>query len=49
MPSTPWDVSSWRECITLFTEEPVWLKGENLEWVMRRGVCEWLDWPLPAA
>ena len=26
---------------TLFTEYLPWLKGEDLEWVMGRGVCEW--------
>jgi len=40
---------SYRECITLFTEELPWLKGADLERVMGRGVCEWLGWPLPAA
>jgi hypothetical protein len=24
-----------------------WLRGEDLEWVMGRGVGEWLGWPLP--
>ncbi len=39
---------SYRECIDLFTrEQQSWLKGEDLEWVMGRGVCEWLGWPLP--
>ncbi len=37
---------SYRECIDLFTKELGWLKGEDLEWVMGRGVCEWLGWPL---
>ena len=40
---------TYRECVTLFTEELPWLKGADLEWVMGRGVCEWLGWPLPAA
>jgi len=36
---------SYRECVDLFTkEQPSWLKGEDLEWVMGRGVCEWLGW-----
>jgi hypothetical protein len=35
---------SYRECIDLFTREQPWLKGEDLEWVMGRGVCEWLGW-----
>jgi hypothetical protein len=35
------------ESITPFTEELPWLKGADLEWVMGRGICEWLGWPLP--
>ena len=38
---------TYYECIHLFTEHLPWLKGEDLEWVMGRGVCEWLGWPLP--
>ena len=34
------------ECITLFTEHLPWLQGEDLAWVMGRGVCEWLGWSL---
>ncbi len=37
---------TYRECIDLFTRELGWLRGEDLEWVMGRGVCEWLGWPL---
>jgi predicted TIM-barrel fold metal-dependent hydrolase len=40
---------TYRECIDLFTRELPWLKGEDLTWVMGRGVCEWLGWPLPAS
>jgi len=36
---------SYRECVNLFTEELPWLEGADLEWVMGRGVCEWLGWP----
>jgi L-fuconolactonase len=35
---------TYYECISLFTEHLPWLKGEDLEWVMGRGVCEWLGW-----
>jgi predicted TIM-barrel fold metal-dependent hydrolase len=37
---------SYYECITLFTEHLPWLRGDDLDWVMGRGVCEWLGWPL---
>jgi predicted TIM-barrel fold metal-dependent hydrolase len=37
---------TYRECIDLFSKELGWLQGEDLEWVMGRGVCEWLSWPL---
>lgn len=35
---------TYRECVTLFTEEMPWLEGEDLEWVMGRGLCEWIGW-----
>jgi predicted TIM-barrel fold metal-dependent hydrolase len=35
---------SWRQCVTLFTEELPWLKGRDLELVMGRAVCDWLGW-----
>jgi predicted TIM-barrel fold metal-dependent hydrolase len=37
---------TYRECIDLFTQELPWLKGDDLEWVMGRAVCQWLGWPL---
>jgi predicted TIM-barrel fold metal-dependent hydrolase len=40
---------TYYECITLFTRHLPWLRGEDLEWVMGRGVCEWLGWPLTRA
>ena len=39
---------TYRQCVSHFTEELSWLRGEDLDLVMGRGVCEWLDWPLPA-
>jgi hypothetical protein len=38
---------TWRQCMTMFTEEMPWLKGRDLELVMGRAVCEWLGWNLP--
>ena len=35
---------SWRQCITMFTEELPWLKGNDLDLVMGRALCEWIDW-----
>ncbi len=37
---------SYRQAVTLYTEELPWLKGEDLEWVMGRGLCDWLGWKL---
>jgi predicted TIM-barrel fold metal-dependent hydrolase len=37
---------SWREAITLFTEELAWLTDEDKEWIMGRALCEWLGWPV---
>ena len=38
---------SYRQHVTLYTEELPWLAGEDLEWIMGRGVCEWIGWALP--
>ena len=39
---------TYREAITMFTQELTWLSQADAEWVMGRAVCEWLGWPLPA-
>jgi hypothetical protein len=28
----------------MFTKELSWLKGRDLELVMGRAVCDWIDW-----
>jgi predicted TIM-barrel fold metal-dependent hydrolase len=38
---------SYRQCVTHFTEELPWLKGEDKELVMGKAICHWLGWPLP--
>jgi L-fuconolactonase len=38
---------TYRQAITLFTEELPWLTPADQEWVMGRALCEWLNWPLP--
>jgi predicted TIM-barrel fold metal-dependent hydrolase len=35
---------SWRQCITLFTEELPWLTNSDKELIMGRAVCDWLGW-----
>jgi predicted TIM-barrel fold metal-dependent hydrolase len=38
---------TYRQAVTMFTEELPWLGREDQEWVMGRGVCEWLGWAHP--
>ena len=35
---------SYRDNITMFTEEMPWLDARDREWIMGRGLCEWLGW-----
>src|SRR5215831_12951462 len=39
----------WRQAVTLFTEELAWLSSDDKEWIMGRGLCEWLGWPIGRA
>ena len=39
---------SYRQCVTMFTEELPWLKGRDLERVMGGAVVDWLRWKRPA-
>lgn len=39
----------YRNAVTMFTEEMPWFSAADLEWIMGRGLCEWLRWPMPAA
>ena len=36
----------YRRGIELFTRHLPWLTGEDLEWIMGRGVCEWTGWKM---
>jgi L-fuconolactonase len=40
---------SWSEARALFMDELPWLSADDKDWIMGRGVCEWLRWGLPAA
>ena len=35
---------TYRQCVTFFTEELPWLKGQDLETVMGRGLTRWIGW-----
>ena len=37
---------TYRQMITLFTEELAWLGEDDKAWIMGRGLCEWLNWPM---
>ena len=39
---------SYRQCVTMFTEELPWLSGDDLDLVMGRALCEWVGWEIPA-
>jgi len=38
---------SYRQAVTLFTEELDFLSTTDKEWIMGRALVEWLNWPLP--
>ncbi len=40
---------TYRQAIDLFVKELPWLSADDQQWIMGRGLCEWLGWPLPAA
>jgi len=35
---------SWRQCVTMFTEELPWLRGRDLDLVMGEAICAWWGW-----
>jgi predicted TIM-barrel fold metal-dependent hydrolase len=35
---------SWRQCVSMFTEELPWLGGRDLELVMGEAICAWWGW-----
>jgi hypothetical protein len=35
---------TYRQAVTMFTEDISWLTADDKEWIMGRGVCEWLGW-----
>ena len=39
---------TWRQCVTLFTEELPWLHGADLDLVMGQAFCDWIGWQTSA-
>jgi predicted TIM-barrel fold metal-dependent hydrolase len=37
---------TWRQCVTMFTEELPWLSAQDKELIMGRALCRWLGWNL---
>jgi predicted TIM-barrel fold metal-dependent hydrolase len=37
--------SSYRQAVTMFTEEMPFFSAADLEWIMGRSAYAWLDWP----
>lgn len=35
---------SWRQCVTMFTEELAWLTGQDKALVMGEAICAWWSW-----
>ncbi len=35
---------TWKQCVTMFTEELPWLKGKDLELVMGKALCDFIGW-----
>lgn len=35
---------TWKQCVTMFTEELPWLKGNDLDLVMGRALCDFVGW-----
>jgi hypothetical protein len=38
--------SSWRQCVTVFTEELPRLQGRDLTLIMGEALCNWVGWRL---
>jgi predicted TIM-barrel fold metal-dependent hydrolase len=39
---------SWRQCVTMFTEELGWLSDEDKRLIMGEALCAWWGWDRPA-
>jgi len=37
----------YRQHIDMWLKDAPWVKEEDKEWILGRGVCEWLEWKMP--
>jgi predicted TIM-barrel fold metal-dependent hydrolase len=37
---------SWKQCVTMFTEELPWLSAKDKDLIMGRALCNWLGWKI---
>ena len=37
---------TWRQAITMFTEELPWLSDADKDLIMGRALCTWINWPV---
>ena len=37
---------TYRQCVTMFTEEMPWLTKDDLESIMGRALCDWIGWKI---
>jgi predicted TIM-barrel fold metal-dependent hydrolase len=35
---------SWKQCVTMFTEELPWLSAQDKELIMGGALCDWIGW-----
>jgi len=38
--------TTWKQCVTMFTEELPWLPAQDKELIMGHALCAWLAWKL---
>jgi len=35
-----------KQCVTMFTENMPFFSAQDMEWIMGRGICEWIGWKI---
>ena len=37
---------SYHQSLTQYSEQSPWLSPSDKDWILGRGICQWLDWPI---